>query len=81
MPDDGYVHYDYTTGEEMISGSHLEQHAIWVEPPRTWLDAVVDRLGPRILMWSSLASVLAWIIVAACAWYGVNAAGWLEVPQ
>jgi hypothetical protein len=74
-----YVEYDYTTGEEVLSGSHLEQ--IDVEPARPWGMALLDRLGPHVLWLTSAVSVAMWAVVAVCAWLGMSAAGWLDVPQ
>ena len=79
-----YVEYDYTTGEEVMSGSHLEQHAIWVEPARPWGMAMLDwldRRGVNVLWLTSAASLAVWAVVAVCAWHGMSAAGWFEVPQ
>lgn len=76
-----YVEYDYTTGEERLSGGHLEQHAIIVEPVRPWGMAVLDWLGPYTLLITSVVSVAMWGVVAACAWLGMSAAGYFEVPQ
>jgi hypothetical protein len=79
-----YVEYDYTTGEERLSGSHLEQNAIIVEPVRPWGMAVLDwldRRGVSVLWLTSGASVAMWVIAIVCAWLGMSAAGYFEVPQ
>jgi hypothetical protein len=81
MADEGFVHYDFTGDDEMISGSHLEQHVIMVEPVRGWGDRVLDALGPHALGISSFVSGVIWLVAVWWAWCGINAAGWLEAAQ
>jgi hypothetical protein len=80
MTMDDFVEYDFTTGEPVERGSHLRP-AIMVEPTQPWWAALLDRLGPNVLWLTSAVSVAMWAVVAVCAWLGMSAAGWLEVPQ